>query len=402
LENSATPFEPAVSFSLQRHAERRQQGIPTVTYLAGPSGLGSHAFATWVASVGRSYVRCDVPDATQFLHTWLTEILQRYDVPLLVAEAAAPLLREAPGPLLQRLRQGATLEHSLLWARIGEHDPALASFGALLVRTEPTEPRELAELLVQALAGKSPWTLLRLVCPLIPRHTAPALLLVHSAADGSDGLLQLARLASRLVEEWPEFCVALASDASLEPLAECRDKTLLREGHVQVRSLDPSGIKTLLSQRGAQLPEATVARLAKDGVDRELLELCTQAARGARSEAERFLFARLQSLPWALGHFKLNGMPGFTFGGKQAEVDLLAQELRIAVEIDGYYHFQGQDTYRRDRRKDFELQHRGYLVLRFLEQDIVARLEEILSQLHAAVLWRQEQRLKANNRGGEP
>ncbi|MEI7892742.1 MAG: hypothetical protein WCI05_06600 [Myxococcales bacterium] len=78
----------------------------------------------------------------------------------------------------------------------------------------------------------------------------------------------------------------------------------------------------------------------------------------------------------------MSRMPPSSFA---AEVDLLAQELRIAVEIDGYYHFQGQAPYRRDRRKDFELQHRGYLV-----------------QLHTAVLWRQKQRLKANHRGGEP
>ena len=43
----------------------------------------------------------------------------------------------------------------------------------------------------------------------------------------------------------------------------------------------------------------------------------------------------------------------------------------LAVEIDGYYHFQDADAYRRDRRKDLELQKRGFLVVRVLAEDVV-------------------------------
>ena len=53
------------------------------------------------------------------------------------------------------------------------------------------------------------------------------------------------------------------------------------------------------------------------------------------------------------------------------EVDLAALELALAVEIDGYYHFRDADAYRRDRRKDFELQKRGFLVVRVLADDVV-------------------------------
>jgi very-short-patch-repair endonuclease len=71
-----------------------------------------------------------------------------------------------------------------------------------------------------------------------------------------------------------------------------------------------------------------------------------------------------------------------------AEVDLVSRKLRLAIEIDGYYHFQDLDDYRRDRRKDLELQRRGYLVLRFLAADVVARLEEILDTILNAVAYR--------------
>ena len=64
---------------------------------------------------------------------------------------------------------------------------------------------------------------------------------------------------------------------------------------------------------------------------------------------------------------------------------ILARGHRLVIELDGYYHFQDVEAYRRDRRKDWELQHRGFLVLRFLAQDVVARLEEILDTILSAV-----------------
>ena len=67
------------------------------------------------------------------------------------------------------------------------------------------------------------------------------------------------------------------------------------------------------------------------------------------------------------------------------EVDLAASQLALAVEIDGYYHFQNADAYRRDRRKDFELQKQGFLVVRVLADDVVRRLEDVLDQILAAI-----------------
>ena len=62
--------------------------------------------------------------------------------------------------------------------------------------------------------------------------------------------------------------------------------------------------------------------------------------------------------------------------------------MNLAVEIDGYYHFQDPDAYRRDRRKDLELQKHGYLVVRVLAEDVVCRLEEVLETILAAVAFR--------------
>ena len=109
----------------------------------------------------------------------------------------------------------------------------------------------------------------------------------------------------------------------------------------------------------------------------------------ARSAAERFLFERLESLPTTAGLFELNSTLDIPFGpGRAMEIDLAAHALKLASEVDGYHHFQDEDAYRRDRRKDFLLQGRGYLVVRILAEDVVRRLEDVLDLILEAVASR--------------
>ena len=112
----------------------------------------------------------------------------------------------------------------------------------------------------------------------------------------------------------------------------------------------------------------------------------------ARSAAERFLFDLLDAHPDTAGLFGLNVRLGFCFGPMSAEVDLLAASLALALEIDGFHHFRDPEGYRRDRRKDALLQTQGYLVLRFLADDVVTRTEEIVEEIRAAVAFRRATR----------
>ena len=68
-----------------------------------------------------------------------------------------------------------------------------------------------------------------------------------------------------------------------------------------------------------------------------------------------------------------------------AEIDLLCREQRVAVEIDGYFHFLDATGYRRDRAKDWELQRRGYLILRFLAADVIPQLAVIRDRILEAL-----------------
>jgi hypothetical protein len=126
-------------------------------------------------------------------------------------------------------------------------------------------------------------------------------------------------------------------------------------------------------------PQAESAALA-EGEDRD----------DSHSAHELFLHELLEHTPDLAGLFALNVRPGFSFGGRPAEIDLACTDLRIAIEVDGHYHFTSSEHYRRDRRKDLELQRQGYLVLRFLADDVVARMESVRETVRSAVRFRRE------------
>jgi superfamily II DNA or RNA helicase/very-short-patch-repair endonuclease len=144
---------------------------------------------------------------------------------------------------------------------------------------------------------------------------------------------------------------------------------------------------------------ASVRRLALDGVDPPLADLFVHVARApssnaegadrARSATEAFLFRRLETLPETAGRFRLNVELPIPFDGwGRTEVDLLCADARIAVELDGEQHLAGAEAYRRDRRKDILLQENGYLVLRFLAEDVGVRLDEVLNGILRALSHR--------------
>ncbi|MFV1996037.1 MAG: endonuclease domain-containing protein [Verrucomicrobiales bacterium] len=63
------------------------------------------------------------------------------------------------------------------------------------------------------------------------------------------------------------------------------------------------------------------------------------------------------------------------------EVDFLDSESRVVIELDGPQHLADPEAYRRDRVKDRLLQENGYFVVRFLAEDLGARLDEVLDDL---------------------
>ncbi len=141
---------------------------------------------------------------------------------------------------------------------------------------------------------------------------------------------------------------------------------------------------------------ASVRRLVRDGVDSLLANLFVdvavvpspdaEGANRARSASEAFLFSRLETLAATTGRFRLNAELPISFDGwGRMEVDLLCATSRIAIELDGGQHLGDADAYRRDRRKDALLQENGYLVLRFLTEDVGRYFDQVLDAILRAL-----------------
>jgi very-short-patch-repair endonuclease len=108
----------------------------------------------------------------------------------------------------------------------------------------------------------------------------------------------------------------------------------------------------------------------------------------ARSASEAFLFRRLETLPALAGKFRINTKLPIPFDGfSEMEIDLLSEGHRIAIEIDGPQHLT-PEHYRRDRRKDALLQANGYIILRFLAEDLGKHLDTVLDAIHRIIAAR--------------
>lgn len=141
---------------------------------------------------------------------------------------------------------------------------------------------------------------------------------------------------------------------------------------------------------------ASVRRLLRDGVDEPLAELFSTITGPLpsaepdtprmRSASEAFLFRRLQRLPETRDRFRLNAHLPIPFCQEgHMEVDFLDPTSRVVLELDGSQHLGDREAYRRDRRKDALLQEHGYVVLRFLAEDLGTRLDSVLDEILRAL-----------------
>jgi very-short-patch-repair endonuclease len=144
---------------------------------------------------------------------------------------------------------------------------------------------------------------------------------------------------------------------------------------------------------------ASVRRLIRDGVDAPLANLFVsvcylpladlEGVDRARSASEAFLYRRLETLPQTAGRFRLNTELPIPFDALgRMEVDFLCADARLVIELDGAQHLADAEAYRRDRRKDALLQQGGYLVLRFLAEDLGKQLDHVLDAILAGLACR--------------
>ncbi len=365
----ANPEDTAIG-ALSRHQRRREDGIPTLSVLVGPPELAVAAWRAWLRSAGRRplVIRSSGPDlAGRVADEWMSQpwILER------LVDHAAPGLPGSPERALELLGGGPCRERSFLRDRLiaACSDPALESLCRRVLPDDRDEAPDGSEA-----PGAAGWIE---GLSLVDGESAPGVLL---AAAG--GIEEAARSLADLIERCPRVPVGWALSAAdcagfmaSEPFSRVR--TLCREGVVAVADRDGSGLSDAVELE-ARRDEARAAR--------QRIHEGPEAEEAARSAAEVFLYRVLESLPETAGRFELNGRIAADWGPRgEAEVDLLCRSGKLAVEIDGYFHFCDPDGYRRDRRKDVLLQRQGFLVLRFLADDVVAGLETIIDTILASL-----------------
>jgi hypothetical protein len=391
---------------LDRQQLRRLQGIPTLSVFVGPVGVGIQAWKRWNGTRPIAMAPRNAP-LSYIVTSWTAAAL------------ASGCLRAAAITWFAKMTGLSQCDAESRWSTITSHDLDRVLEGVAfrqdaavaLCRTLMAMEREPGFVDVGAITellsaesrarGDSVEAFVADLASLMPADSHPTILIIPQRKE----LEQSVRFLGRLLGEVPTLPAALAipddvAESVLGQSQEDRWLAMLREGFVRVEGVKRETIEERLQTAGLSDHNlfASLDIIAAGGTPPDAVDQFVEAARAlvseaseedenhARSSAERFLFGLLESMPETIGVFRLNQRLEFLHGSAAAEADLLAPDYKLVVEIDGsYYHLGSKDSYRRDRRKDWLLQQHGYRVLRFLADDVVARLEEILNTILAAL-----------------
>jgi very-short-patch-repair endonuclease/predicted transcriptional regulator of viral defense system len=171
-------------------------------------------------------------------------------------------------------------------------------------------------------------------------------------------------------------------------------------GPVDLRRLDgvplTSPARTIIdlaaSSRASELERAVAAALRLHGVGAE--QLAEQARRHRGRPGVPRLTALLSSSPYPaftrsraerrlLALLRRSGCPDPDANQRIAgfEVDLVWREPRLVVEFDGYEYHSDRAAFERDRRRDAELQARGFRVIRVTWRQLVDAPDAVLGRI---------------------
>lgn len=374
---------------LERHAWRRRQGIPTLSVLVGDRREAEEAWSRFREP--ESIVRKTPLDP---FREWLRRLLTDNDWPALLArldgryvfdpiEGAARLRTKGRAELELFLQGRSAALSGLPVVRLLDW---IEAAGRSLAELEGQLSREESEIVRQAIRSLGQ----------LEGIQRPALLWIPPMqAIWKAHLDLLAELATEVPAA--DLGIQVAGEALNAWLVgpDTRLRAMVREGRIDLAEsvAQPISVPPELARETREL----LKRWGSTGeviACFEAAAAATAEARGseeedarerARSAAEAFLFRLLAMLPDTAGRFELNGCVELPGEAHPREIDLIDRRGFIAIEIDGYYHFQDPDAYRRDRRKDLALQRGGFLVLRFLADDVVVRLETVLATIREAL-----------------
>lgn len=391
---------------LVRHQARRLGGVPTVGALVGPVGLGVRAWRGWCGERP-----CVVTSADQFVTRWVETLFAAFPPQAAACGWLAVAAGRAVGAVAADLERMTRFDLDQLTRVLGIDPRRPGAAAALLVLrdrlagTATTAARFVAESAGAGTAAERAARVVRAVAELYPPEAWPALLVTPPADTGPDWALSAARALEHVAAAEPRLPVALALTAEeyarLASRSDLRAVALLREGFVELRGVTGNQLEERFRNAGvAPPPPAVRDRLADTGLADDVAAAFVAAARAVhappaggaasdfRSVHEELLYGLLESMPETAGLFRPNRPLGFRHGHKPAEADLVAESLKLVVEVDGGHYHLTPDQYRRDRRKDWLYQRHGYAVLRFLAEDVASDPGPTLDSILEAVAFR--------------
>ena len=383
------------------HSQRRSQGTPVLTVLTGTLNDTQEIWCRWIRQGGRDTVIWSPRMTKPLSISWLEKLLARPYLQHQLLLYLAKINECATEKILLKLANKSSYELDIFQQQLPVR---LSTQGSLLLNWFLTQialscelTSDLTSNLAQAMKLEDDRNLAQGIMTfteLLPAEILPGLLVEVT----DDELLQLPfiQVLAQVAECLPEMPIALSImpehfENYCKKAPESRIKAMLLQGiveahpHIDSHYALPDKTDRILRQYSAPVQLYEEAK--------SLLQLIAEKKDDpslARSHAERFLFHMLEWVPETRGVFQLNVKMPFKFGNRPMEIDLFAISDQIALEIDGYYHFQDPESWRRDRRKDFTLQVHDILVLRFLAEDVVSRLDEILDNVRQALQHRRK------------
>lgn len=378
--------------AFDHHQKLRGQGVPMVSVLQGDPGALATSWSGWLAR--RGFDGWSPPVGERELESaWLQQLTRSPKA----RDALLARLASASGSAAAELSRKSVLEIGLTI-----ESASLTQSQAQLCRWR----------FVEDAATVAPRDALPTWLPLL----SPAMALLVGPAVDPAQLVALIRLAERLPAL--PIGVLVGQEVSWSSSLAPRLRALLEHGRIVLPSATrdqvvasgeaaaltpslatlvelgaaPSTLTALVACERALTsgdesiagstvePAADAASRRRDPSSGE-----RQRADGARSAVERLMSRILELHPELRGRFALNQRVACDFAQGEAEVDFLDPRLRLAIEVDGWYHFRDEEAYRRDRRKDLALQHADFVVVRVLASDITRRLADVLQQLTAVV-----------------
>lgn len=372
---------------LDGHQRTRRSGVPSVSLLVGRDDSHQTVWRAWLDRVMPARALCVLSASDMQQGSVAAHLLSTVDLLDAAVRRICDLTGEQLETIQRRRLPAADEETRLFWTHLEQRASDHKLFAVC---------RELLEFGdAETLCHDRHHDYLAVASP----ESLPAVLLQCPGDADIDDI----RLACEHIADFAEHVPSLpvAIDVSRDLYERLFERHKLNRKLAQLRSglvflpqspvMMPQVSNGLRASGESIEPDAQAAVEGKELTTRSQSESNKQTSEHeteSRSSSEELLYNILQATTDLRDVFALNKKLDFAFGNSLGEGDFVSQKLRLVLEVDGYYHFQDFEAYRRDRRKDLAMQMHDWMVVRILAEDIAINTEAVLQSIRAAVAHR--------------